>query len=325
MEKTCTKCKETKPVSEFHKYSRAKDGHNPHCKTCRSSHARKTHKKKNIQTVLVSEKRCTKCKTVKSASDFVRAKRTKTGLTSWCKECQNTSGKKWEERMKTRELPNDYKDIVKICSGCKKELSGSEFCLDKTNKDFLTSRCKVCISISYQTVLQYLQQKKKEMGGECKVCGLDELKMLEFDHLRDKNKEVSRMRSKKAVDREAEKCQLLCVKCHRRKSARERIEKYPRDDCQTPNKKIQTRNYDFVNKIKLSIGQCQICKIKIDPEDELDLCTFDFDHIDPTTKVGNVSNMCLKKFSIKRIQSEIEKCRLLCCFCHKKITWEMDI
>lgn len=32
--KTCTKCKTTKPISEFHRQKSAKDGHNWWCKVC---------------------------------------------------------------------------------------------------------------------------------------------------------------------------------------------------------------------------------------------------------------------------------------------------
>lgn len=33
--KTCTKCRATKPVTEFHRFVHAKDGLTPHCKSCR--------------------------------------------------------------------------------------------------------------------------------------------------------------------------------------------------------------------------------------------------------------------------------------------------
>lgn len=34
MTKTCTKCHEAKPVSEFYPHRRMKDGYFTHCKTC---------------------------------------------------------------------------------------------------------------------------------------------------------------------------------------------------------------------------------------------------------------------------------------------------
>lgn len=38
--KTCTNCGETKPLTEFHKSSKSKDGHRTWCKPCRSDKAR---------------------------------------------------------------------------------------------------------------------------------------------------------------------------------------------------------------------------------------------------------------------------------------------
>lgn len=36
--KICTKCKETKDISEFHKKSKAKDGLQPRCKSCTNTY-----------------------------------------------------------------------------------------------------------------------------------------------------------------------------------------------------------------------------------------------------------------------------------------------
>lgn len=64
-----------------------------------------------------------------------------------------------------------------------------------------------------------LTRLKMEYGGECLVCGYNRcLGALEFDHLRPeaKKRSVSSVRGnyKKALQ-EAEKCVLLCCRCHR--------------------------------------------------------------------------------------------------------------
>jgi hypothetical protein len=48
----------------------------------------------------------------------------------------------------------------------------------------------------------------------------------------------------------------------------------------------------------------------------------EFDHIDPSTKYENVSQM--KNYSWDVIQSEIDKCRVLCKPCHAKHTGEQN-
>jgi hypothetical protein len=41
MEKKCTKCHQTKPLTEFHRFSRSKDGHKSSCKPCNTAAAAK--------------------------------------------------------------------------------------------------------------------------------------------------------------------------------------------------------------------------------------------------------------------------------------------
>lgn len=46
-------------------------------------------------------------------------------------------------------------------------------------------------------------------------------------------------------------------------------------------------------------------------------CCFDFDHLDPSTKEHDISRMGVQKYREEQILSEIRKCRLLCCNCHR--------
>lgn len=56
MDKTCTKCKELKPLSEFRKQSRTKDGYKYVCKPCDSAAARDRYSdKKKTYIKLVKE------------------------------------------------------------------------------------------------------------------------------------------------------------------------------------------------------------------------------------------------------------------------------
>ncbi len=64
---------------------------------------------------------------------------------------------------------------------------------------------------------------------------------------------------------------------------------------------------------KLEIGSCAECHIKVTSKT---LCCFDFDHIDPSTKLGTVSSMISMRKDRNMILNEINKCRLLCCKCH---------
>lgn len=54
--KTCTKCKETKPFSEFHKDNRNKDGLVSHCKSCISEKGRR-YREANKEKIAESKRR----------------------------------------------------------------------------------------------------------------------------------------------------------------------------------------------------------------------------------------------------------------------------
>jgi hypothetical protein len=47
------------------------------------------------------------------------------------------------------------------------------------------------------------------------------------------------------------------------------------------------------------------------------IAAIDFHHINPSTKDHLVSGM--KNYSEKKLRSEIEKCMMLCCMCHREV------
>jgi len=81
----------------------------------------------------------------------------------------------------------------------------------------------------------------------------------------------------------------------------------------------ERRRYSQLKKIE--IGQCEICKLVCDEHTHV---AFAFDHLDRKTKVANISKMVWKSFTIKQIDDEIAKCRLLCHCCHAFVTYLGD-
>lgn len=106
--KTCSRCNITKPLSDFYKYPKSKDGHEGYCKECRKKISR--HVKhpeiplppKHIHTT----KKCSTCKITKPLSDFSPKKRkdTKDGTSSVCKACtrENRKERYWSDPEKAR-------------------------------------------------------------------------------------------------------------------------------------------------------------------------------------------------------------------------------
>ena len=67
---------------------------------------------------------------------------------------------------------------------------------------------------------ELLEEAKKKLGGKCVCCGINE--NLEFDHIDDAKKVhnvANAVRNTREVFwDEVSKCQLLCVKCHSKKT-----------------------------------------------------------------------------------------------------------
>lgn len=85
--------------------------------------------------------------------------------------------------------------------------------------------------------------------------------------------------------------------------------------CNSYNRRIERDNaHKFVDNIKLEIGGCSLCERKVTQETT---SCFDFDHLDPFYKEYTISNMCQDPMKNEEIAEEIQKCRLLCCNCHR--------
>lgn len=96
--KTCIKCKEEKPTSEFHKKKRTSDGLQNMCKQC----FKETYKEKKIQADNSPNKKCKVCGEVFSRSDeyFYKSKSSADGLATRCIKCSKESSKRSREANK---------------------------------------------------------------------------------------------------------------------------------------------------------------------------------------------------------------------------------
>lgn len=104
--KICSKCKKEKPLSEFHKDPRGKDGYRSTCKECRSYKERD-----DIKTKI-----CSKCKKEKPLSEFHKDRYSKDGHNAKCKECRSI---RKTPKPQTVTITIDGKEYqAKKCSRC---------------------------------------------------------------------------------------------------------------------------------------------------------------------------------------------------------------
>ena len=113
-QKRCTKCKKWKDESKFGKDRYGKDGLGYDCKDCVRAYMRERCKKegKGLKTYYryeechrvvdgVKKKRCRRCKSWKTESEFYKVRCNTDGLSLWCKVCANKATNKSRKKRRT--------------------------------------------------------------------------------------------------------------------------------------------------------------------------------------------------------------------------------
>lgn len=212
--------------------------------------------------------KCKKCEAEKSSEEYPVNIKMLRGFDSWCRDCHTKKGKE-----------SYHKDVIK-----------SRKNTNKRRRDRI----------------DWLQSFKNK---PCIDCGkLYESHCMDFDHLRDKTKGVTRMllenASEKRILEEIEKCDLVCVLCHNVRTQKRLDEKYP----VKKYSKYTVRNIEIINKAKNM--PCNLCGI-VYPSYNMQL-----DHIDPNIKYKDISQ--LKNFKVDTLIKELEKCQVFCALCHRR-------
>ena len=128
--------------------------------------------------------------------------------------------------------------IMKLCGSCKKEKPIEEFAKNKSKKDGYANTCKICKrkqqNLWYQNHRQaqrhriatnsrkYIEECRDLVYNyllehPCVDCGETNPIVLQFDHQRDKEYEVSDLMRNVNKDRlmlEIQKCEVRCANCH---------------------------------------------------------------------------------------------------------------
>mgnify|MGYP001587476805 FL=1 len=132
---------------------------------------------------------------------------------------------------------------MKICGLCKKKKKLENFNFKNKTKNIRNARCTECTRQSirnhYNAHTDYYLKKAKLRNQRLRIevkkyiyeylsehhcvdCGESDIIVLEFDHIKDKTKDVSllaRNATVKIIREEINKCEVRCANCHRRKTA----------------------------------------------------------------------------------------------------------
>lgn len=119
-------------------------------------------------------------------------------------------------------------------------------------------------------------------------------------------------------DRKAGRLHSQCKDCykeHRKAFYAEHYEKYKLLYQKRAKIRRETLRTEFRENIihYLKDKSCTICG-------ESDIRTLEFDHLNPSEKLFNISQSVRLGYGWPKIVAELKKCRILCANCHKKHT-----
>jgi hypothetical protein len=154
-----------------------------------------------------------------------------------CMFCHRIETKRENDRLRFEELERVIHKVKNAMPGPKR--CNGKLCQGRhrTQNSFYarSTICKDCMSFSCKLYrrrqLNYINNKKINIG-ECMNCKLPVSSintfLFDFDHLREKNCDVSSLQGHKTeiIDTEIKKCQLLCCKCHLTKTQMQRKEQH---------------------------------------------------------------------------------------------------
>ena len=122
--KRCSRCQEVKPLSDFYRETRRRDGHTAYCRDC-SKKAAKKWRDANPESTGRHPRRCSHCGEAKPLEDFYRAKNGPEGRQRWCKDCSRRQLREWLDKgykenpsARRRERARKQRDGTKRCSNC---------------------------------------------------------------------------------------------------------------------------------------------------------------------------------------------------------------
>ena len=136
------------------------------------------------------------------------------------KKCNHCYQVKDEEEFSWR-----YKSLGvrnKACKACQYDFNKNYY--EGSGKEKHLQQVRDRTSAARETAREYVYQHL--LRNPCSECGESDPRVLEFHHVGEKDKEITRLISGgwsvKRIQQEISQCQVLCANCHRKKTNDER-------------------------------------------------------------------------------------------------------
>jgi hypothetical protein len=325
-------CEQMRELSNFHGRGNASK-----CKICikqaynekkAKNHSKTPEEIKDLQTKMYPTglKHCSGCGEMHELSNFGVNMASSDLFTTCCKKCSALRDKASNNILKIRSYAEIFSTmamylgqigmaimmLTKECNVCHKTKGIGWFGFYTYEPSGVRNACIDCMSeMAKQTRLKQLEfiSNLKEKG--CQTCGIKDCRVLDLAHIdssiKYKNKNGITVSptslSRRLLIKEAPNLKVLCAVHHRIETNLE----FGNPDSEE-HKKVLIRNE------KIRRGECIDCGMKVIYTKEFDNTNaFDFDHIDKSTKVGNISKMNTPG----EIITEFPKCVMRDANCHR--------
>jgi len=232
--KICRVCKKEKELDCFNNDKNSLDGKNSMCRDCRKEQKIRLFKKYKENKIIITEKKCSICKEVKSADLFNNSASKKDGKSSNCKDCKRKIDKKYYNA--------NYAKIAEYCSKRWREDESvrlknklykekNRFGIDGT-AFVKNKKCSFCGMSNNEHLIKYNER-------------------LHIDHIDNKGRKSQRLNED--VNNDLSNFQILCRSCHVKKD--NKLKSY---DSISVVKNSQLN--DFLNMVNSGVAREEIAK-----------------------------------------------------------------
>jgi len=217
--------------------------------------------------------------------------------------------------------------ICRQCKACRSIQRRGQYIKNKERENVMS---RLYYQQNREWLLKHDKKRRMEIrfkqyslmdNKQCIDCGIDDLDVLQWDHIDPKSKTVciSNASTLTQLTKEVAKCVIRCGNCHFIRTSTE-THKQILNSKRTAAAIISERGRKIrrkeVNREKKRRGGCMDCKLS----DMSHMGIYHFDHRDPSMKISEISRMVSSRKPLSQIIPEMAKCDLVCVNCHQKRT-----